>query len=92
MQALASAAEEAGSVICTEASVKKIVVDGVVKGVELTDGRVIESELVLSNASPHTTFLDLLPSSALPEEFVSHIAKSWNVESSSTKVLDCFAI
>lgn len=38
-------------------------------GVALDDGEVIESNIVVSNLNPQQSFLDLLPSYALPEEW-----------------------
>jgi phytoene dehydrogenase-like protein len=58
---MAEAAVEAGATIRTEAEVEEILVSGgVARGVRLLDGEVIEAPIVLSNADPKRTFLDLL--------------------------------
>ena len=44
-------------------AVKQIITDNdEIKGVELTDGTEVNAQVVLSNATPKITFLDLLPS------------------------------
>lgn len=86
-QALEKSATEAGVEIFTNAPVKSIDVhDGKVQGVSLVSGEVIESDFVLSNASPLVTMLDLLDEKVLPERVVTHFKKNWNCESASTKV------
>lgn len=39
------------------------------RGVRLESGKEIASEVVISNATPKVTFLDLLPSGCLPSSF-----------------------
>lgn len=86
-QALEKSAMEAGVEILTNAPVKSINVrDGKVHGVSLESGDVIDSDFVLSNASPMITMLDLLDEKVLPERVVTHFKKNWNCESASTKV------
>lgn len=88
-QAVASAALEAGVQIATDAPVKAINIhDGAVRGVALETGQVLESDYVLSNASPLITMLDLIDPKQLPERVVEHFQKNWNCESASTKVSD----
>ena len=58
--------------------------DGV-EGVRLEDGSVIRSNIVLSNATPEVTFIDLLPSGVLPESYLSKV-KSVDYTSPVTKI------
>ncbi|KAF1333763.1 Pyridine nucleotide-disulfide oxidoreductase domain-containing protein 2, partial [Globisporangium splendens] len=90
-QALEKSAIKAGAEIFTNAPVKSINVhDGRVQGVSLESGDVIDSDFVLSNASPMITMLDLLDEKVLPERVVTHFKKNWNCESASTKIEDAF--
>src|SRR5439155_3199975 len=76
-QALASAARERGVVIRTGAPVGAIELDdaGRVAGVRLRSGEVLPADVVVSNATPRRTFLEMLPHSALPEPFVQHMER-----------------
>ncbi|XP_063195416.1 pyridine nucleotide-disulfide oxidoreductase domain-containing protein 2 isoform X2 [Chroicocephalus ridibundus] len=47
--------------------------DGRAQGVVLQDGTEVRSKLVLSNASPQITFLELTPQEELPKDFVQRI-------------------
>ncbi|KAM6391254.1 pyridine nucleotide-disulfide oxidoreductase domain-containing protein 2 isoform 2-T2 [Pluvialis apricaria] len=47
--------------------------DGRAQGVVLQDGTEVRSKLVLSNASPQITFLELTPQEDLPKDFVQRI-------------------
>ncbi|XP_065528104.1 pyridine nucleotide-disulfide oxidoreductase domain-containing protein 2 isoform X3 [Lathamus discolor] len=47
--------------------------DGQAQGVVLQDGTEVRSKLVLSNASPQITFLELIPQEQLPKDFVRRI-------------------
>ncbi|NXG78142.1 PYRD2 protein, partial [Baryphthengus martii] len=47
--------------------------DGRAQGVALQDGMEVRSKLVLSNASPQITFLELIPQEQLPKDFVQRI-------------------
>ena len=70
-QALAAAGRKLGVDIHTAAPVAQIDVrNGRVRGVVLEDGTEIRSRFVLSNADPKRTFLKMVPSSELPEDFV----------------------
>jgi phytoene dehydrogenase-like protein len=70
-QALSAAAQQFGAEIRTSAPVSQIDVrNGRVRGVVLEDGMEIRSNLVLSNADPKRTFLQMIPASDLPEDFV----------------------
>ncbi len=73
-QAIASAAREAGASLHTNARVEKILVENNrAAGVVLEGGRVVRSKIVLSNATPHVTFLRLLDSKDVPSSFRHHI-------------------
>ncbi|XP_064103849.1 pyridine nucleotide-disulfide oxidoreductase domain-containing protein 2-like isoform X1 [Macrobrachium nipponense] len=74
-QAMARAASEAGADIFTNQPVKSIILgskDEVV-GVETDDGNIIYAKTILSNATAHVTFLELLPSGSLPRDFEASI-------------------
>jgi phytoene dehydrogenase-like protein len=72
--AMAFAAQKFGAEIRTNSAVAQIDVRaGHLRGVVLEDGTELHSRMVLSNADPKRTFLQLLPSSELPEEFVRAI-------------------
>lgn len=83
--AIARSAVESGAQIVCDAAVKRITFKGDrVTGVELEDGTKVESDYVLSGATPYHTFLELLPgldsnvtgaaeTSPLPRDFVNHI-------------------
>lgn len=84
--AIAKAATSHGAMIETEADVREIVVsDNETKGVVLADGRFIKSNIVLSNATPEVTFLNLVDESCLPEDFVKSVAQV-NYSSPVTKI------
>ena len=74
-QALAAAARERGVEIRTQAPVKAIELhdSGRVSGVRLVSGEVIPADVVVSNATPRRTFLEMLPEEALPAPFVRHM-------------------
>ncbi|RWR95728.1 pyridine nucleotide-disulfide oxidoreductase domain-containing protein 2 [Cinnamomum micranthum f. kanehirae] len=73
--AISNAAREAGAHIITNAEVAQLMVDdkGAVNGVMLADGTQVQSSVVLSNATPYRTFMELLPQNALPEDFLCAI-------------------
>ncbi len=78
--AMAAAAKEAGVHIATDKTVERITFDGgsgKVSGVLLAGGEEIRAPVVLSNATPKTTFLDLLDGddarSHLGEDFLSSV-------------------
>uniref|UniRef100_A0A8D2LE87 L-amino-acid oxidase n=1 Tax=Varanus komodoensis TaxID=61221 RepID=A0A8D2LE87_VARKO len=74
-QALACAATALGAEIFTEK----------VQGVCLQDGTEVKSCLVLSNASPQLTFLELTPQEQLPLEFIQRISQ-FDTRSPVTKI------
>ena len=86
-QAIASSAREAGAEILTDAEVAQIEVrDGAAHAVHLGDGRSFEADVILSNADPHRTYLDLLGEELLPEDLVAGV-KGMRVRGSVVKVL-----
>lgn len=73
-QAMAAACRDFGVEIRTGCPVARIMVrEGGVTGVALEDGRELRAPLVLSNADPKRTFLQMLDPSALPEQFVQAV-------------------
>ena len=74
-RALAAAARERGVEIRTNAPVRGIELgaNGRAEGVRIDGGEVVRADLVLSNATPRRTFLDLLPADSLPEAFVQRM-------------------
>uniref|UniRef100_A0ACD5WXE3 Uncharacterized protein n=1 Tax=Avena sativa TaxID=4498 RepID=A0ACD5WXE3_AVESA len=86
--AISKAALEAGVQIVTNAEVSQVTVDkttGKVQGVALADGTELHSSVVLSNATPYKTFVDLVPANTLPEEFLCAI-KTADYSSATTKI------
>lgn len=86
--AISKAALEAGAQIVTNAEVSQVMVDettGKVQGVALADGTEVHSSVVLSNATPYKTFVDLVPADILPEDFLSAI-KTADYSSATTKI------
>ncbi|KAL1536362.1 pyridine nucleotide-disulfide oxidoreductase domain-containing protein 2-like [Salvia divinorum] len=73
--AISRATKEAGVTIVTEAEVSKLIIDdsGKVSGVLLADCTELHSSVVLSNATPYRTFVELLPQNVLPYEFLGAI-------------------
>uniref|UniRef100_A0A914XJX4 Amine oxidase domain-containing protein n=1 Tax=Plectus sambesii TaxID=2011161 RepID=A0A914XJX4_9BILA len=73
-QAIANAAKEAGAELLVDAEIEKILVDdNVAKGVKLVGGGEIHADVVLSNATPKVTFLDLLEKKTLPTDFYNAV-------------------
>lgn len=70
VDALAKSCRKAGVEIITSSEAKRILIkDGVAFGVELKDGKMIESKVILSNADPKTTFLKLIEEDHLDQDF-----------------------
>ena len=68
--AMADAAREYGAELRTDAPVAKILTsNGRATGVALEDGTELQARVVVSNADPKRTFLGLVESSDLPEDF-----------------------
>ncbi|XP_067393116.1 pyridine nucleotide-disulfide oxidoreductase domain-containing protein 2 [Emydura macquarii macquarii] len=85
--AIASAAAAHGADIFTEKPVTRVLLgpSGEAQGVVLRDGTEVRSKLVLSNASPQLTFLQLVPQEQLPEEFVQRV-RQFDARSPVTKI------
>ncbi|KAM8806130.1 pyridine nucleotide-disulfide oxidoreductase domain-containing protein 2 [Eudromia elegans] len=76
--AIARAAAARGAHVFTEKPVSRVLLgwDGRARGVALQDGMEVTSRVVLSNASPQRTFLELAPREQLPEDFVRRIQRA----------------
>ncbi len=73
-QALAAAGRKRGVEIRTSSPVAQIEVrNGRARSVVLEDGTEVRGRMVLSNADPKRTFLKMLPSSDLPEDFLNAV-------------------
>ncbi|XP_022136694.1 pyridine nucleotide-disulfide oxidoreductase domain-containing protein 2 isoform X2 [Momordica charantia] len=85
--AIANAAREAGAHIITNAEVSELMVQdsGRIEGVLLADGTYVKASTVLSNATPYKTFMELMPSDMLPDEFLRAI-KHADYGSATTKI------
>ncbi|XP_024978257.1 pyridine nucleotide-disulfide oxidoreductase domain-containing protein 2 [Cynara cardunculus var. scolymus] len=85
--AIGNAAKEAGATIVTNAEVSKLMIEdsGTVTGVILADGTQVHASVVLSNATPYKTFMELVPESALPDDF-SRAVKHSDYGSATTKI------
>jgi phytoene dehydrogenase-like protein len=83
---IASAAESLGAEIRTEAPVRKLLVEnGKCGGVVLDDGDEIRAGHVFSSLDPRRTFLGMVGSEHLDEDFVRHIER-YKFRGSSGKV------
>lgn len=84
--ALAGSAMSKGAVIEKDSLVARIVVEaGSVRGVDLADGRTLDADVVLSNADPHHTFLQLVGSDLLDGEVIDRLAR-WRSPGSVVKI------
>jgi phytoene dehydrogenase-like protein len=73
-QALAAAARKLGAQILTSAPVARIDVrNGCARAVVMEDGTEIRARMILSNADPKRTFLQLVAAKHLPEDFLAAI-------------------
>ena len=73
-QALAAAGRKRGVEIRTSSPVAQIEVrNGRARSVVLEDGTEVRGRMILSNADPKRTFLKMLPSSDLPEDFLNAV-------------------
>lgn len=73
-QALAAAGRKRGVEIRTSSPVAQIEVrNGRARSVVLEDGTEVRGRMLLSNADPKRTFLKMLPSSDLPEDFLNAV-------------------
>lgn len=69
-------AEGLGAEVRTSAGVKRILItDGIVRGVELEDGTIIEADTVISTSSIRTTTLRLCDPAQLPSAYVDQASK-----------------
>lgn len=85
-QAIANCALSRGASIFPNKPVSSIIINNnTAKGVVLQDGTEVKAKVVLSNATPKVTYLDLLPKGSLPEEVVADI-RNISYESPVTKI------
>ncbi|KAE9614400.1 hypothetical protein Lal_00037996 [Lupinus albus] len=86
-KAIGNAALEAGAQVITNAEVSQLLIDNssTVCGVILADGTEVHSSVVLSNATPYRTFVELVPDNVLPDDFVRAI-KNADYSSATTKI------
>lgn len=84
--ALRDAAIANGAVVRTEAPVARIDVRGErVRGVTLESGEELRADVVVAATHPKITFLDQIPRTALPIDFVAAIER-WKTRSGTVKV------
>ena len=75
-EAIAASARAAGAEIRTSAIVRSLhVAAGRAHGVTLDDGKELRAPIVLSNAHPHTTILDLVGAGHFPDEVVDDLRR-----------------
>ncbi len=73
-EAIAASARSAGAEIRIGTSVDAVIVrDGRARGVRLDTGEEVAARFVLSGTDPFHTFCELVPSEALPEDFLREI-------------------
>ncbi|GLT80014.1 hypothetical protein SLA2020_514770 [Shorea laevis] len=86
-KAIGNAAKEAGAHIVTSVEVSQLMMEdsGIVNGVLMADGTRVQSSIVLSNATPYKTFMELVPSNILPDDFIRAIKYS-DYSSGTTKI------
>ncbi|KAK3224114.1 hypothetical protein Dsin_011139 [Dipteronia sinensis] len=85
--AISKAACDAGAHILTNAEVSQLMIkdSGEVNGVLMADGTHVHSSIVLSNATPYKTFMELVPENVLPDDFI-HAIKCSDYNSGVTKI------
>jgi phytoene dehydrogenase-like protein len=84
--AIGDAAREAGVEIRTETSVSKIIVkDGRAAGVVLSNGDYITADVISSSVDPNLTFLQMVGTEHLPDDFVDDVRR-YKYRGSSGKV------
>ncbi|XP_071949009.1 pyridine nucleotide-disulfide oxidoreductase domain-containing protein 2-like [Antedon mediterranea] len=76
-ECIGKSAKEHGATILTEKPVSSIMLnaDNKACGVVLEDGTEIHSHIILSNATPHVTYKQLVPEGSLPSDFVEEVNK-----------------
>ncbi|XP_067657317.1 pyridine nucleotide-disulfide oxidoreductase domain-containing protein 2-like [Haliotis asinina] len=85
-QAIANCATDHGASIFCDRPVSNVLTSGErCHGVVLVDGTEIRSKVVLSNATPSVTFLDLVGSATLPDHLAAQL-KHLDVRSPVTKI------
>lgn len=85
-RALRDAAESFGATVRTDVDVDQIiVVDGEARGVVTSTGEEVLGDIVIATTHPKITFLDQLPTSQLPDDFVADIRR-WKTRSGTVKV------
>ncbi|KAK3762322.1 hypothetical protein RRG08_006065 [Elysia crispata] len=85
-QAIANCAEDHGASVFCDKPVKQILTNrNKAQGVVLADGTEIKAKVVLSNATPKVTYLDLLPEKTLAQEEVDQL-KQFDYTSPVTKI------
>lgn len=85
-QSIANCAQDHGASVFTNKTVSNIIIDNnETKGVVLEDGTEVKAKVVLSNATPKVTFLDLIPQNSLPEDILCDI-RNISYESPVTKI------
>ena len=86
-QSMARSAEARGVSIRTGAEVRRILTEnGRAAGAELAGGEVVDADVVISNADPKRTFLQLVDGADLDDEFVAEV-EALKTESASAKFL-----
>jgi len=76
-QAIAAAARQAGADIALDAPVREVIVErDRATGVILDNGEAIRAKYVASSVNPKLLYTRLVPSDALPSDFLAHI-KNW---------------
>ncbi len=85
--ALAREIVRAGGTILESSDVTKINMNnGHVSGIELMEGRTLNSEVVISSLDPHTTFLDLLGAEHMPADLKDSV-EGWKYDKWSYNTL-----
>jgi phytoene dehydrogenase-like protein len=76
--AMARSAKQHGVSITTGAEVAEILIDeGRARGVRLADGREITASVVVSNADPKRTMLELVPEGSMATELLGQARRLW---------------
>ncbi|KAI5418345.1 hypothetical protein KIW84_042840, partial [Lathyrus oleraceus] len=85
--AIASAAVTAGAHVVTNVEVSQLLIknSSTVDGVILADGTEVHASVVLSNATPYKTFMELVPNNVLPDDYFRAIKHS-DYSSATTKI------
>jgi len=74
--ALLQSAEASGATVRLRARVKKILLEkGRASGVEMEDGEIVQARLIVSNADPRSTFLDLIGAPELDAMFARRVSQ-----------------